>query len=292
MRVLIGTAVGPSVASSLLDLNASLLLAVLASLASVVVLVLAGTRLFQRHLQLSRGEAFLSALPGGLSFMIALADELKVADQSSRPRIALIHTVRVVAVVLFVSLLAAQLGSDITRPAFFDWFDLPVTTDLQWLMLALLVLIGFVLAERLAIPGAHVTLPLILSSITYATGILAVPMPALIITLAMMVLGTILGCQLGTGPRREYPRLAIASILFTVCAFIIGAGLAALLGRFTAFGFLTLFLAFVPGGIAEVALIALSLGLDVGLIALVHLGRFVFIMLVGPLGLKHIARDE
>ena len=131
MRIFIGVALGPSVANSIGSVAEATLLAVAGSVASVVLLVGLGTVFFQRWFRMSRGEAFLSALPGGLSFMMALADKLDVADKSSRPRIALIHTVRVVSLVLFISLIAILLGTDLQRESFAEWFQFDSTMEWQ-----------------------------------------------------------------------------------------------------------------------------------------------------------------
>lgn len=283
MRVLIGVALGPSVADSLGGIGASTIVAASGSLGSVVLFVGTGYLFFQQWLKMSRGEAFLSALPGGLSFMMALADKLKLADKSSRPRIALIHTVRVVSLVLFVSFVAILLGTDLEKGSFIEWFHFKVS--IQWITLLLVITLSFWLAEKLSIAGSHVTLPLVLSSAAYASGLISVPMPQLIITVAMLVFGCILGCELGNGPRKEYPKLAAASLAMTASAFVFSALIALIFGKTTGFGFLTLFLALAPGGIAEVSLIALALGLDVGAIAMIHLFRFLFIMAIGPTGL-------
>ncbi len=288
MRVLIGTALGPSVANSLSSFGGSTVLSVLASVLAIVALVIGGSWFFKRFLTMTRGEAFLCSLPGGLSFMMALADDARVATPGSRPRIALVHTVRVVSLVLFVSFIAFFLGTDKPQGSFTDWFLSGLVADVQLLLLLAVVLISGVLANTLKIAGGHVTIPLVISSLVYATGLIDIAMPQLVITVAMLTFGSILGCELGSGPHSEYPRLATGSIMFTAVAFVLSAMLALLFGRITGIGFLTLFLALAPGGIAEVALIALSLGLDVGLIAMVHLCRFMFIMLVGPLGLRVI----
>ncbi len=288
MRVFIGVALGPSVANSIGAFSISTVLAVMASIASIVLLVASGSWFFKRFLAMTRGEAFLCSLPGGLSFMMALADDARVASEGSRPRIALVHTVRVVSLVLLVSLVAFFVGTDVQQAVFSDWFLAGLVPDWQLLLLVLLVLLSGLLANVASIAGGHVTIPLVISSIAYASGAIDVQIPQLGITVAMLVFGSILGCELGNGPRSEYPRLAVGSLLFTAVAFMLGALFATMFGKATGFGFLTLFLALAPGGIAEVALIALSLGLDVGLIALVHLCRFLFIMLVGPLGLRMI----
>ena len=286
MRVLIGTALGSSVASSLGSFGLSTVLSVMASVVSIVALVIAGLWFFKRFIGVTRGEAFLCSLPGGLSFMLALADDARVATAGSRPRIALVHTVRVVSLVLFVSLIAFLIDTNQPEEAFSNWFAIGLHADWQLLILVVVVLLSGLLADKLSIAGGHVTIPLVVSCIAYATGMLDVQMPPLVITVAMLTFGSILGCELGVGPRSEYPRLATGSVIFTAAAFAVGALFAVAFGKLTGYGFLTLFLALAPGGITEVALIALSLGLDVGLIALVHLCRFLFIMLVGPLGLK------
>ncbi|MEM7256252.1 MAG: AbrB family transcriptional regulator [Pseudomonadota bacterium] len=292
MRVLVGVALGPSVANSLGNVGSSTLMAVLASLLSVVLLAAIGYGFFQRALGMSRGEAYLSALPGGLSFMMALADELHVADKSSRPRIALVHTVRVVSLVLFVSLIAMLLGTDLQKGSFWEWFAIAISLEWQWLVLLVVIVLSMWLAETLSIAGGHVTIPLVISTVFYASGLITAPMPPLVITTAMLVFGCILGCELGSGPRSEYPKLAGGSLILTSIAFVFGALLALGLGEVSGYGFLVLFLALAPGGIAEVALIALALGLDVGIIAMVHLCRFLFIMIIGPIGLRRIDRHR
>jgi len=291
MRVFIGVALGPAVANSLGKFGIATILSVAASLTSIVLLVMAGSWFFKRFLSMTRGEAFLCSLPGGLSFMMALADDTRVATQGSRPRIALVHTVRVVSLVVFVSLVAYGLGTDKPDGLFIEWFSGGFTLDWQLPVLLVVVLISGGIANRLNIAGGHVTIPLVVSSLAYATGVVDISLPQVVIILAMLTFGSILGCEIGNGPRKEYPALAAGSIAFTAAAFVLGALLAIVFGKLTGFGFLTLFLALAPGGIAEVSLIALSLGLDVGLIALVHLCRFMFIMLAGPLGLRFVGKQ-
>lgn len=292
MRVIVGVALGLPVAGSLGDLGSATLLAVGASLVSVLILAAVGFVFFQRWLNLSGGEAFLSALPGGLSFMMALADSLRLADSSSRPRVALIHTVRVVSLVLFISLIAILLGTDLQKGDFLGWFDYGQSAPWQWLKLVIVVALSMWLAQTFSIAGGHVTIPLVLSSVVYAFGIVTIPMPQFVITTAMSVFGCILGCEIGYGPRREYTRLAGGSLAFTSVAFAISALFALALSELTGFGFLTLFLALSPGGIAEVSLIALALGLDAGVVAMVHLSRFLLIMLIGPTGLRLVDRKD
>lgn len=288
MRVLIGTALGSSVANSLGDFGGPVILSIVASFASVIAVVIGGSWFFRRWIKMARGEAFLCALPGGLSFMLALADDARVATPGSRPRIALVHTVRVVALVLFISLIAFVLGTEKPQESFADWFTAGLLFDWQLLLVIALALISGVVARIVSIAGGDVTIPLVISSLAYASGLVDIELPQIVLTLAMLTFGSILGYEIGSGPHSEYPRLAGGSLVFTAMAFLFGGLFAFVFGEMTGLGFLTLFLALAPGGIAEIALISLSLGLDVGLIALVHLCRFLFLMLAGPVGLRVI----
>jgi len=88
--------------------------------------------------------------------------------------------------------------------------------------------------------------------------------PPLLKTLALLVFGIVLGCEVAGGPRETYGRLFRASLLFTIAFMACAAVLAYVLDSTTGLGFLVLFLALAPGGIAEVSLVALALGLDAG----------------------------
>ena len=129
-------------------------------------------------------------------------------------------------------------------------------------------------------------IPMIITALlTYFTDVTIEP-PALLKTCALLVFGIVIGCEVANGPRERYVRLFNASSVFTVAIMALAAGLALAMTGYIDQGFMVLFLALAPGGIAEVSLVAFALGLDAGLVALVHSCRFIYIITVGPICMK------
>ena len=285
MRVAIGVSLGPYVAASLTRSGEHLPLAIAAAVGIVTLSVALGTRWFARRGPLPRPAAFLTALPGGLSMLLAMA-----GDIGNRAQVLMAHTVRVVFVVVSISLLARALGIPPVTAPFADSLQLTSAAS-PWLLVALIVG-GFLLAERLRIAGGHVLFPMILTALLAGLTDWSLDTPPIVKTVALLTFGIVLGCEVAGGPRESYGRLFRASILFTVAFMAAAAGLALGLDAATGLGFLVLFLALAPGGIAEVSLVALALGLDAGLVALVHACRFLYIILAGPVGLALLTRRD
>ncbi len=285
MRVAIGVSLGPSVAQSFAHSHAHLPLAIAVTLGIVTASVVLGTVWFERRGPLPRPAAFLTALPGGLSMLLAMA-----GDIGNRAQVLMAHTVRVVFVVVSVSLLARALGITTTASPFVD--SLQLSNDASPWLLAVLIVGGFFLAERLKLPGSHVIAPMLITALLATVTDWSLTPPPIVKTVALLVFGMVLGFEVAGGPRDTYGRLFRASLIFTIVFMSVAAVLSIALDAVTGLGFLVLFLALAPGGIAEVSLVALALGLDAGLVALVHACRFTYIIVVGPIGLRYLMRRE
>ena len=286
MRVAIGVSLGPSVAASLARSGGRLPLAIGAAVVIVTASVALGTRWFERRGGLPRPAAYLTSLPGGLSMLLAMAGDAL----GNRAQVLMAHTVRVVFVVVSVSLLARALGIP-TSPAPLA-ASLELSSDGSPWPIAALVVGGFALAERLRVAGGHVIFPMALTALLAAFTDWSLVPPPIVKTAALLTFGIVLGCEVAGGPRETYGRLFRASLAFTIAFMAAGAALAVALDAATGLGFLVLFLALAPGGIAEVSLVALALGLDAGLVALVHACRFLYIVLAAPVGLRMLLRRE
>ena len=279
MRVVIGVSLGPAVATSIDNNAADLPFAVTCAVVVTMITALIGMRWFETRTNLLRPAAFLSALPGGLSVFLGLSGSVDY-----RAQILLAHTIRVVIVVVFISLLARILGVAVQ--------DEPLLTSLNWrsdadpLVLVALVIATFAIAERLNIAGGHVIIPMLITAALAANTAIPVESPEIVQSLAMLVFGAVLGRQVAGAPAVGHKRLAIAATLFSAFAITFVAVAALLLSTISTQGFLVLFLALAPGGIAEVSLVALALGLDAGLVALLHSCRFLFIVVIGPIALR------
>lgn len=279
MRVVVGVTLGPSVAVSISQNAGDLPFAVVSAVLVTTLMVVLGTLWFKRFAGVENSSAFLMSLPGGLSMLLAMA-----GDIGNRAQVVFVHTVRVFSLLIFVSLLARYMGVPAEQAFIMSSFDAGTSTS-WWLLLALVV-VGYLLSENLNIPGVHVLLPMALTAILVITTPLLIEPPELFKTIAMLVFGCVLGLEVAAGPRATYSKLVGLSLVFTATAIAVGATFAWGLSLYVSQPFLLLFLALAPGGIAEVSLVALALGLDVGLVALIHSCRFLFIVMVGPAGLS------
>lgn len=285
MRVVIGVTLGPAVAASVNSNAADLPWAAVAAIVVTLLTAGIGMRWFEWRAGLSRPSAFLASLPGGLSVLFGLSNSL-----DDRPRILLAHTVRVVIVVVFISLLARVLGVTTV--------DAPLSAGLNWrseaapLVLLALVVVNFALAEYLRVAGGHVIIPMLVTAVIAASTSIPVDSPELLQSIAMLVFGTVLGMQLGAAPGQENRVLVLTAISFSFFAIALVAVVALSVAAVSSQTFLVLFLALAPGGIAEVSLVALALGLDAGLVALLHSCRFLLIVFIGPFASNWLTRSR
>jgi|GEM_PF-2000621 len=277
MRGVIGVSLGPSIAASVTATGTGLGPIVFAAVALVAVAVLGGTWWFVHRLGLSRAAACLTAMPGGLSMLLSMADGI-----SDRTLVLLVHTVRVVIVIVSISLLARALGVPPESRTVLSTLEVGRAGD--WPVVVGLIGLFFAVCERLRFPGVHVILTMGVTGLLVGLTPLAVHEPELLKSIAMLVLGVVLGIEVAQGERGRYLATFSSSTAYTLVVMALGAMAAFGLASRVDAPFLVLFLAFAPGGIAEVSLVALALGLDAGLVALVPGARFLFIVPAGPLG--------
>ncbi len=277
-RVAIGVSLGPYIAASVTGQHERIGPVVLAALVLTIATVALGTLWFERRLRLPRPAAYLTAMPGGLSMLLAMA-----GDVAERPVVLLAHTVRVVMVVAFMSLLARFLGIPPVAAPLLSTLELANGTS--WWLLLSLVAVFFGFAERVKVPGGHVIVTMAGTALLAGFTELAIAPPEIVKTVAMLVFGVTLGLEVAGGSRERYAATFAAAAAFTTVVLAVAALLAEGLAVSVGTPFLVVFLALAPGGIAEVSLVALALGLDAGLVALVHACRFLFIVVAGPAGL-------
>jgi uncharacterized membrane protein AbrB (regulator of aidB expression) len=97
-----------------------------------------------------------------------------------------------------------------------------------------------------------------------------------------VVLGAVLGSRFaGARPGRMLRMLAVAAGM-TAILLVATVTAAAAVSALTGIGIVPLILAYSPGGLAEMSLVALVVHADVALVATHHLVRVVFVMVAAP----------
>jgi membrane AbrB-like protein len=274
MRTILGVAIGASITPDLVarmpQMAASLALVPL----YVIAIAAIGVPFFRRVYGFDPVTAWYAAMPGGLQDMVLFGQE---AGGNTRT-LALIHATRVMIIVmitpfLLVHLFDAGLDNPIGAPA----ATLPPH---EMAIMAAAAIIGWKGAERIGMFGAPILGPMILTVILSLTDIIHFRPPAEAILAAQFFIGLSLGAGYAGVTLPEIRRDVVAGIFFVV----IVASLAAVFTEAVILLGLAPpvdgFLAFVPAGQAEMAVLAIVVGADLGYVVLHHVMR-VFLIITG-----------
>lgn len=278
----LGLYLGSAFHPGLLDQVAAWPWSVAGMLGFVPVSVAVGTWYLRRVARLDPATALFAAIPGGFSAMVALGAAAGGDDR----RIALIHALRIIVVVtVTTAAVAAQGGAGVdgtiasTAPA-------ATRPTVEGIQLALLIVaggLGFGLARRVRLPAPHVTGPMAVSGTLYMTGIVTTALPPAVLHVGLLVLGASIGARFASfrlGDILHTGRHALVLVALTLSlAVLAGAAVAAFLGL----PWVAVVVAFAPGGVAEMSVLAISLGLDPVYVAVHHVTRIMVLLAVAPL---------
>jgi len=261
------------------------------SLAMLVVYVAAVALLaglyFRKVARYDATTAYFSAIPGGLSEMILVGGAMGGDERT----IALTHASRILLVVLIIPFWFRLVEGYQPIPggvsgSFMAFGQMPAA-DLA--SLGLCAVVGFFIARALRLPAAALTGPMTVSAAAHLFGLTTSTPPAELIIIAQVVIGTAIGCRFaGVGPRRILRAIAAAA---GATAIMLGIGVVFSLALNAALGLpmSALTLAFAPGGLAEMSLIALALGVDPAFVSTHHLLRIFLVVILAPMAFKLIA---
>lgn len=226
--------------------------------------------------------AILCSVPGGQAEAIAMAREMVDRDYV----VALFHLVRVVVVFVSTPLLLRMIeGQDAVDRSNVALQTMPSIMDLpaaDIIIFILLGLVGMLIARQLRIPMPHLIGPVGLSTLFHLMGWAELPRVNEFVILAQLAIGGAVGARLAKVPFSElvgYLRDACASTALILAAYLVAT---VAMAQATGISFLSAWLAFVPGGLYEVTLLALIFGFDVAFVAFHHTVRVVLIFLSLP----------
>ena len=226
-----------------------------------------------------RTTAFFAGMPGGLVEMVLLGDE-KGGDART---VALVHSARVLLIVFtlpfLVQWLQGQWLGGRSRLGV-SLLDTP-WTDALWFVGA--AVIGSIAGHYLRLPARSLLGPMLVSALVHVAGLSAFTPPREVVNAAQVVLGTVIGCRFVGGGLREILRILGLSVGSTVILLAITLLFALLVSRVAPYGVVPLLLAYSPGGLAEMSLVALALQIEVAFVAAHHIIRILFVMIsAGP----------
>ena len=255
-----------------------------AVLAVTIIGVVAGSYwwLHVRH-GWARNDALLAAMPGALSLVIAAAEGLR-ADLK---KVAVTQVLRVLILIEAIPLLALLIGhpSDPGGPAARQAAGLiDLTLFLAGGAGAALVL------QRLRLPGAWVVGGLVASATLLLTGVVDARLPAFIAVPATVALAAITGSRFRPGDLVILPRIAAAALGAFAIAVAISALGAAVVTMLFGVNIIQTLLAFAPGALEVLTVLAFQMNIDPAYVAAHHVARFVALVITVPILARWLAR--
>ncbi|MFY0618507.1 AbrB family transcriptional regulator [Shimia sp.] len=276
LGVAVGTSITPEVAAQLPSMAGSLALMPL----YICIIAMIGVPFFHKFCKFDPVTSYYAAMPGGLQDMILFGQE-SGADVRV---LSLIHATRVlvivmVAPVLLVTVYDVSLSGSMGDPA----RAMPLQ---EMVIMAVAAIVGWKGGEKIGLFGASILGPMIVTAALTLGGVLHARPPQEAIWVAQFFIGVVIGVHYVGVTLRELRSVVVAGLGFMVVL----AALAAVFAQIVTYlGFapaMEAFLAFAPGGQAEMTILAIVVGADLGFVIAHHLTRIVLVILGAPIAAR------
>jgi membrane AbrB-like protein len=282
LGVMLGSAFTPEVVKGIV-----LWLGSFAWLALYVVIATALIWLYYRRLaRYDSVTAYFSAAPGGLNEMI-LAGGAMGGDER---RISMSHAARVLIAIFALSFGYRWFGGYV--PVVAPTLSGEAMNWLDWLLLTGCGVVGFAVARMLRIPAYALVGPMVLSALVHALGITHSRPPVWLVAAAQVVVGAMVGSRFDGAAPIMVGKAMILAVFATAALLVLAAVFGEAVEATLGIPFSAALLAFAPGGLAEMSLIALSLDIDAAYVSSHHIVRIFMIVLAAPFLFRLLSRDR
>lgn len=280
MRTILGVAVGASVTPALVDQLPSMAMSVAFIPLYILVIGVMGVPYFHRIAGLDRPTAYYAAMPGGLQDMVIFGQE---AGGDVRA-LSLIHATRVLFIVTLAPLIitnffGATLDHPIGRPA----IDLPLG---EMGLMALAAIAGWKGGERIGLFGASILGPMIVAAGMSLVGWIEHRPPAEAILAAQFFIGMGIGVNYVGITAQEIRKFVLSGVVYVTMLAMLATLFSQIVTNLGLAAPLEGFLAFAPGGQAEMAVLSIVVGADLGYVIVHHLTRIILVITGAPIASK------
>ncbi len=251
----------------------------------IILSVLIVSKYLQIFSKYERKTSIFSAAPGALGPLMILAEEEKKADLS---QVATSHLIRLIIIITIFPFIV---------DSFYEIEKVKVASkiieDQSLTSLVILIISSVALIfifDKFKIPAALLSGTLIASGFMQLTDIASYQFSPDIVDYCLLILGASVGCRFANKTFAEIGRNALHSFVATFLLVILGLMAALAASLIIDKNFFTLLLSYCPGGIYEVAVIAIFFDLDPEFVSFHHIIRLLMILFIVPIMLKIIEK--
>ena len=252
----------------------------------IIISVLLVSRYLEKFSGYDKKTSIFSAAPGALGPLMILAED----EKSDLSRVATSHLIRLIIIITVFPFIVNSFYNveDIETVK----LSLNDQNSFDLLILIFISIVFILLFDRLRIPAALLSGTLVASGVLQITDLAAYKLPPNIIDYSLLILGSSVGCRFADKTFNEIGKNALHSFVATFLLVMLGLLAAFIASLIIDKNFFTLLLSYCPGGIYEVAVIAIFFDLDPEFVSFHHIIRLLMILFIVPLILKVIGKKR
>jgi membrane AbrB-like protein len=282
--ILLGLYIGNYIDKSLFTQMHQWVWTSLIMLVYIIFSVLIVSKYLEKFSKYEKKTSIFSAAPGALGPLMILAED----EKTDLSQVATSHLIRLIIIITVFPFIVNSFydvkGVEIAK----EVIENQNLNHLLILIISSIILIYFF--DKLKIPAALLSGTLFVSGFLQITEIASYQISPDVIDYCLLILGASVGCRFADKTFSEIGRNALHSFVATFLLVVLGVIAALVAGLIIDKNFFTLLLSYCPGGIYEVAVIAIFFDLDPEFVSFHHIIRLLMILFIVPIMLKIISK--
>ncbi len=250
----------------------------------ILISILIVSKYLQKFSGYNVKTSIFSAAPGALGPLMILAEH----EKSDLSQVATSHLIRLIIIITVIPFFVVNYSTN--EALTIEKFNYLDQNHFHLLILSIGSILLIFLFDKIGVPAALLSGTLVASGILQITEVASYKLPDESINFCLLILGASVGCRFADKSLEEVAGNSFHSLVATVILVVLGLLAAIVATYFVDTNFLTLLLSFSPGGIYEVAVIAIAFDLDPNFVAFHHIIRLLMILFTVPIILKIIGK--
>lgn len=240
-----------------------------------------------RRTGISLATGVIGSVPGGLTQMVVLSEEIADTDLTV---VTFMQTIRLLATVFIVPFIVIHgLAGDNLQAVAAGYASIhhgEINTAWNAPIYITGVLIAAWAAVKVRLPTPFLLGPLIGAAVLALAGFPAPGTPSALVVISQLCIGAYLGLSIKPADMDNWKKLLPFTLAGSAAVVLFSLGIGFLLTRMHSFDLTSAFLGTSPGGMGEMGLTAVLVGANVSLVTAYQMSRLLFILFVMPLVLK------
>ena len=284
--IILGLHIGNYIDQNLLNQMVDWIWTTIIMFGYIVVSIVIVSKYLQKFSGYKEKTSIFSAAPGALGPLMILAEY----EKSDLSQVATAHLIRLIIIITVFPFIIVNLSA--TDSLEVEKFDYISQNHWNLVLLIISSVIFIFFFDKAKVPAALLSGTLVASGILQIFDIASYKLPDSSINFCLLILGASVGCRFANKTVKEVANNSFHGLVATLLLVLLGLVAAFIATFFVDNNFLTLILSFCPGGIYEVAVIAIAFDLEPDFVAFHHIIRLLFILFVIPIILKLIEKSK